>query len=482
MLWDMLIKKSLEMKFSLYNTLTRKLETVHPLDEQILRFYCCGPTVYGPAHIGNLRTFVLQDLFRRLVEFLGTRTCHVRNITDVDDKTIRESQRIGLSLHEFTQIWRTRFEEDCAALSILPPTYAPSAVAHIGEQIHLIETLINKGHAYVDRNCSVYFRIDSFPAYGKLSRLNSAGVRRNASERLNDSDEYGKESWQDFVLWKAWKPEDGANRWDSPWGPGRPGWHIECSAMSMCYLGESFDLHSGGVDLIFPHHENEIAQSEAATGKLFVRHWFHVAHLRVNGEKMSKSLGNLFTVADVIERDFTPEALRFLLISGHYRQSLNFTWESLAGAESSLKRILGFTDGIDLSEGETPPRFASLETAVFSSVIEALCDDLNTPKALGTLNSALHSLKTASPNEQKVMQRDLVRVLDLLGLPRRLETTGEKSAIPLYAEELAQRRQEARKARQWQEADGLREALREHGWEVRDTADGYELEPVENVR
>ena len=470
------------MQLNLYNTLTRNPEGVLPDDGQRLRFYCCGPTVYGPAHIGNLRTFVLQDVFRRLVEFLGIETCHVRNITDVDDKTIRESQKTGLPLHEFTRKWRTRFEQDCEALNILPPAHAPSAVAHIGEQIELVETLIHKGHAYAAENGSVYYRINSFPDYGKLSRLDRSAVRQNASLRLNDSDEYGKESWQDFVLWKAWKPEDGPNRWDSPWGPGRPGWHIECSAMSMRYLGESFDLHSGGVDLIFPHHENEIAQSQAATGKLFVRHWFHVAHLRVDGEKMSKSLGNLFTVADVMDRGYTPEALRFLLLSGHYRQSLNFTWESLAGAESSLKRILGFTDGIDLSEVETPPRFASLETAVFSSVIEALCDDLNTPKALGALNSALQNLRTASPEKQKAMQRDVVRVLHLLGLPRRLETPNEKLAIPSEVEELAQRRQEARKARQWQEADGLRDALRERGWEVRDTADGYELEPIGNLR
>ena len=242
--------EAIELK--LRNTLTRNDEIVRPSDERTLRFYCCGPTVYGPAHIGNLRTFVAQDVFRRVVEFLGIETCHVRNITDVDDKTIRESQKAGLALHDFTEKWRTKFEEDCAALSILPPAHTPSAVAHIEDQIVLIEKLIEKGHAYADGNGSVYYRISSFEDYGKLSRLNLDGARQNASARLNDDDEYGKESWQDFVLWKAWKSEDGPNKWDSPWGPGRPGWHIECSAMSMRYLGESFDLHSGGVDLIFP--------------------------------------------------------------------------------------------------------------------------------------------------------------------------------------------------------------------------------------
>ena len=218
-------------------------------------------------------------------------------------------------------------------------------MGHIAEQIELIQTLITKGHAYVGANGSVYYRIASFADYGKLSRLNVAGARKNASQRLNDQDEYDKESWQDFVLWKAWKPEDGPNRWESPWGDGRPGWHIECSAMSMRYLGESFDLHSGGIDLVFPHHENEIAQSEAATGKPFARHWLHVAHLRINGEKMSKSLGNLYLLEDVKARGFSMAALRYLLLSGHYRQPLNFTWESLAGVESTLQRIVRFTEG-----------------------------------------------------------------------------------------------------------------------------------------
>ncbi len=462
------------MQLALYNTLTRKLEPVSPLDQNTLRFYCCGPTVYGPAHIGNLRTFVLQDIFRRTVEFLGIETCHVRNITDVDDKTIRESQKVGMQLDEFTQKWRTKFEEDCSALNILPPAHTPSAVAHIEDQIALIQKLIEKEHAYTDGNGSVYYRIGSFADYGKLSRLNLSGVRQNASERLNDNDEYGKESWQDFVLWKAWKPEDGTNKWESPWGSGRPGWHIECSAMSMRYLGESFDLHSGGVDLIFPHHENEIAQSEAATGKPFARHWFHSAHLRVNGEKMSKSLGNLYVLDEVVERGFSPEALRYLLLSGHYRQALNFTWDSLAGAESSLKRILGFMEGIDTQVLENSD-YASMETSFFTPVIEALCEDLNTPKALGALNGVLQRLKGLDHGDQKPIRRDLARVLHLLGLPLKLEKHSAETIIPPEVKTLAHRRQKARSARNWEEADLLREALREQGWEVRDKDGGFEL-------
>lgn len=468
------------MELKLRNTLTREDERVRPGDEKTLRFYCCGPTVYGPAHIGNLRTFVLQDVFRRVVEFLGMETCHVRNITDVDDKTIRESQKTGLPLAEFTGKWRSKFEADCEALNILPPAHTPSAVAHIEDQIALIQKLIDTDHAYADGNGSVYYRIDSFAEYGKLSRLNLSGARQNASARLNDDDEYGKESWQDFVLWKAWKPEDGPNQWDSPWGPGRPGWHIECSAMSMRYLGDSFDLHSGGVDLIFPHHENEIAQSEAATGKPFVRHWFHVAHLRVDGEKMSKSLGNLFVLDEVLDRGYSPAALRYLLLSGHYRQALNFTWESLAGAENSLKRILGFTSELGAA-ALADADYRSLETDVFKPALQALCEDLNTPKALGALNTALQALKGDTSLEQAAICRDLGRILQLLGLPAKREQVSGEAAIPDEVEALAQQRQEARVVRDWTEADKLRASLLEKGWEVRDTSDGFELKELKGA-
>lgn len=460
------------MELSLYNTLTRNVESVLPRDGRQLHFYCCGPTVYGPAHIGNLRTFVLQDLFRRTVEFLGVDTCHVRNVTDVDDKTIRESQQAGLPLDEFTGKWRSKFARDCEALNIIPPHHEPSAVEHIPDQIQLIARLVEKGHAYRAENGSIYFRIESFPDYGKLSGLRQADIRHNASERLVDSDEYGKESSRDFALWKVWKPKDGSNHWDSPWGPGRPGWHIECSAMSMRYLGESFDLHSGGIDLVFPHHENEIAQSESATGQPFARHWFHVAHLRVEGEKMSKSLGNLHVLDDVLGRKFSPAALRYLLLSGHYRQPLNFTWKSLAGAESAWRRILKHLEGIELPPEDEACRSA-LETAAFEPVLEGLCEDLNTPKALGALNSALKD--AAHDGLPQPVLRDMARILDLLGLARTAFPDNNDEPVPPEVEELARRRQEARTAHRWQEADALRDELRERGWEVRDNDTGYEL-------
>ncbi|MEM9283495.1 MAG: cysteine--tRNA ligase, partial [Verrucomicrobiota bacterium] len=315
------------MSLSLYDTLTREIRPVQPIDSATLRFYCCGPTVYGPAHIGNFRTFVIQDVFRRVVEASGTATRHVRNITDVDDKTIRQSQEEDRSLNEFTAAWTERFHEDCAALGILPPHVEPSAVAHLPEQIDLISRLMEKGHAYQTPDGSVYYDVRSFPAYGRLSRLAEREITTGEVDR-EQADEYERASAADFALWKAARPEDGPNRWPSPWGDGRPGWHIECSAMAIKHLGETFDLHSGGVDLVFPHHENEIAQSEAATGKIFAHHWLHVAHLTVEGRKMSKSLGNLYTLADLANRGFTAMELRYVLISGCYRQPLNFTFAS----------------------------------------------------------------------------------------------------------------------------------------------------------
>ncbi|MGF1531847.1 MAG: cysteine--tRNA ligase [Puniceicoccaceae bacterium] len=462
------------MRLSLHNTLTRSSEPVLPSDGQTLRFYCCGPTVYGPAHIGNLRTFVAQDLFRRVVEFFGTPTLHVRNITDVDDKTIRDSQGAGVPLSEFTEMWRSRFNRDCATLNLLPPHHAPSAVGHLADQVELIETLIRKGNAYPAENGSIYFRIDSFPEYGKLSGLRPTEIRQNASDRLVEADEYDKESWRDFALWKAWKPQDGVNRWPSPWGDGRPGWHIECSAMSMRYLGPSFDLHSGGVDLIFPHHENEIAQSEAATGKPFARHWFHVAHLRVDGGKMSKSLGNLFTLEDVVERGFTAPALRYLLISGHYRQPLNFTWESLAGADRALNRILKHLDGSEHPpEGEAS--LSSMETDAFTATLEALSEDLNTAKALGSINATLN--EHSKDGLSQPLRRDLARILDLLGISFRTPASPLPSSVPADIEELASQRQQARVERRWQDADALRAQLSDAGWKVRDLESGYELTP-----
>jgi cysteinyl-tRNA synthetase len=471
------------MPLSLYDTFTREIHPVHPMDGTTLRFYCCGPTVYGPAHIGNFRTFVMQDVFRRVVEATGVATRHVRNLTDVDDKTIRRSQEEGRSLDEFTAAWTARFHEDCAALGILPPHVEPSAVAHIPEQIDLIARLFEKGHAYATPDGSVYFDVRSFPPYGRLSRLAEREITTGSVDR-EQADEYDRASAADFALWKAARPEDGPNRWPSPWGEGRPGWHIECSAMAMTHLGESFDLHSGGVDLVFPHHENEIAQSEAATGKIFARHWFHVAHLTVDGRKMSKSLGNLHTLADLAERGHTPMQLRYVLLSGCYRQPLNFTFASLAAARKALARLAGWQRRLGGAPDFLLP--GEEDFGPFGPVLEALLADLNTPEALGRLHAigreviAAHDAGHLPPAEIEAARHGFALVLQCLGLDLSISRADAADAAeaPAWVEALAAERLEARRQRDWALADRLRDQIHEAGWTLCDGTEGSTLKPL----
>lgn len=477
--------------------MSREVRILHPIDSEVFRFYCCGPTVYGPAHIGNFRSFVLQDVFRRTLESAGMRTRHIRNITDVDDKTIRQSGLEGSSLAGFTAKWTERFHKDSEALGILPPHVEPGAVAHIPEQIELIQTLVEKGNAYRAEDGSVYFRISSFPAYGALSRLHERTITTPGSSRAEGqppaqalSDEYERESAADFALWKARRPEDGPNFWESPWGEGRPGWHIECSAMSMKYLGHTFDLHGGGVDLIFPHHENEIAQSEAATGQQFVRHWFHVTHLLVEGRKMSKSLGNLFTLDDVRARGFTPEELRYVLLAGHYRQPLNFTWDSLQAARSALGRLRDLRQALHKlatphpAAGPNPPEAPQPGQAPdfgeFLPVFVAMANDLNTPDALGKLFTIVRALQqrckdaAIPPQEAASLLARFDATLWMFGftLP-----AAEECDAPPQIREKADLRWLAKKEKRWAEADALRAEILAAGWDIKDAADGYELSP-----
>ncbi len=461
----------------MYDTLSRSKQPLVPSDGETFRFYCCGPTVYGPAHVGNFRTFVIQDMLRRLIEASGVRTKHVRNITDVDDKTIRQSQAENKSLKDFTHFWMERFQADCAALNLLPPHVEPSAVAHIPSQIRMIEQLIENGHAYVADDGSVYYRVSSFASYGRLSNLQGREITTCAPGCAHADDEYDRESATDFALWKAHKAEDGPNAWPSPWGDGRPGWHMECSAMSVEYLGETFDLHGGGVDLIFPHHENEIAQSEAATGKPFARIWFHSAHLMVEGNKMSKSLGNLYTLEDIRAKGFDPMTLRYVLLSGHYRQPLNFMWDSLKAAHSALRRLRQLdTDLARVAGSVTPPEQS--DWGPFEPVYDALADNLNTPDALGRLFTAMHDVErrlhaNAMPAEEAALLRaQFGRALDLFGLILEVPETEE---VPDEIQQWAQERWEAKQARDFARADALRKQIAEHGWSVRDAKDGYEI-------
>lgn len=464
----------------IYDTLTRALQPLIPADGVTFRFYCCGPTVYGPAHVGNFRTFVVQDLLRRVIEAAGTPTRHVRNLTDVDDKTIKQSQVEGQSLTAFTAHWRDRFHEDCAALNCLVPHVEPSAVEHIPLQVRMIEQLVDKGHAYVAEDGSVYYRVESFAAYGKLSRLEQRQITTcRAHDHAHSDDEYDRESAADFALWKAHKPEDGPNAWESPWGPGRPGWHIECSAMSVEYLGEAFDLHGGGEDLVFPHHENEIAQSEAATGKPFARLWFHSAHLLVDGRKMSKSLGNLYTLADIQARGFEPLTLRYVLLSGHYRQALNFTWDSLKAAQSALRRLRQLQQDLASVAGEATGTDTGSANP-FTPVYDALADNLNTPDALGKLFTIVHVL------EKRLHQADIpaAEAASLRTAYQRLcDTFGftfsapQENEVPAEVQQLADERWAAKKNRDFARADALRTAITKLGWTVQDAKDGYTLAP-----
>jgi len=469
------------MDFELINTQSGKKETVFAADGKTLRFYCCGPTVYGPAHIGNFRTFTIQDVFRRTAETLGLPTLHVRNITDFDDKTIRTSQAENKTLVEFTDYWKTKFHSDCDELNNLPPHIEPSALAHIPEQIELIQGLMEKGLAYQAKDKSVYFRINSWEDYGKLSGLKKDDRKENADGRLNDDDEYAKEDFADFALWKAWKPEDGPNKWDSPWGPGRPGWHVECSAMSMKYLGESYDLHSGGIDLLFPHHENEVAQSEGCTGKQFVRHWFHLSHLLVDGAKMSKSLGNLYTLEDIKAKGYNAEELRYVLISGHYRQQLNFTWDSLKAARSALGKLRKFKTLLEKQAAVTDSESTENESqrfAVFTPVMAAMADDLNVAKALGQLFTIIGKLEKQPEQLSASTLEAFEKVLFALGF--KLEQREDLNAdvdIPKEIAEMAEARWQAKQAKNWGEADALRAKLTEAGWTVKDSKDGYEIMP-----
>ncbi|HLS27416.1 MAG TPA: cysteine--tRNA ligase [Opitutales bacterium] len=471
------------MTIRLYDSLSRTVRELVPLDGKTFRYYCCGPTVYGPAHIGNFRSFVLQDVFRRTLETSGQKVFHVRNLTDVDDKTIGQAREEGRPLKEITNHWTKKFHEDAEALGLLRPHEEPAATDHIAEQIALIEKLIEKDHAYAVEDGSVYFRVSSFEDYGKLSRLKEREIRTEQTNENDgapiDADEYQRDSAVDFALWKGRKPEDGDVFWESPWGEGRPGWHIECSAMSMTYLGETFDLHGGGVDLIFPHHENEIAQSEAGTCKPFAKHWFHTAHLMVDGQKMSKSLGNLFTVDEVRERGFSPLALRYLLLSGNYRQPLNFTWESLHSAVSALERLSRFHDALVSRADDTKADTnATSDFASFQKCWDALANDLNTPAALGALFSAIRTIRPTeiSPSEAATELQALNRVLYAFGID--LPEEKATAEIPSEIAALAEKRWNAKTNRDFATADQIRDELKAAGWNVLDSKNGYELEKI----
>jgi len=457
-----------------FNTMSRQLEEVVPLEEGHVRFYTCGPTVYNAAHIGNFRTYVFEDLLRRYLKYSGFRVTQVMNLTDVDDKTIRGAMAAGISLDAYTAPYKAMFFEDLKALNIEPAEHYPAATDHIAEVIALIGRLMDRGLAYKSDDGSVYFSIARFPGYGRLGHIDMAGMRAGARVA---QDEYEKENVADFALWKAWDADDGEVGWESPWGRGRPGWHVECSAMSMRYLGESFDIHTGGVDNIFPHHDDEIAQSEGATGKPFVKTWMHSAHLVVDGRKMSKSLGNFHTLREVMERGYAGREVRYVLLAAHYRQSLNFTFEAVEAARASLARLDTFQERLRecKASGDGLPEWAVRAESVFKASLD---DDLNISEALAGLFEMVHvgnrDLDAGRLDwDSEAVLALLARFDTVLGVLARPETD-----LPAEVARMAGAREVARAARQWAESDRLRDALKAAGWEVRDTPDGQKLKAI----
>jgi cysteinyl-tRNA synthetase len=458
---------------NLYNTLTDRVEPLAPETPPEVRMYLCGLTVYSRGHVGNYRTFVAVDLLRRTLLYKGYRVRHVMNITDVDDRIIQIAGQRGREIGEITAEHIATFREDMATLRMREPDVLPRATEHVPEMVDIISRLISRGHTY-SADGSVYFRIASFPDYGRLSRLDAAGIKDGARV---DSDRYDKENARDFVLWKAKQDEPEHAQWDAPFGRGRPGWHIECSAMSMKYLGETFDLHCGGVDLIFPHHENEIAQSSCATGKPFARHWMHVTHLLVDGETMSKSKGNVYTIPEILARGYRPQAVRYLLCQTHYRRTMNFTWEGLDHATAALERIHGLWKRLGAAQGEGGAPAAAVAAAekAVGAFDKALDDDLNTAEAL----AAVHGLVTDANTLLGGGALNRAGAQALRGALSAMDTVfgvlvpdEAEEALSPEEQRLFDERQAARGRRDFKGADELRRGLEALGIVLEDTPHG----------
>jgi cysteinyl-tRNA synthetase len=465
------------MALRFFNTYSRELEEFQPLDavDRTVKMYTCGPTVYSYAHIGNFRAYLFEDLLQRHLELRGYRVHRVMNLTDVDDKTIRGCQAAGVPLTEFTQQFKDAFFADIDTLRIKRADTYPAATdpQQIAAMIEMIRLLMERGLAYQAEDKSVYYRIRSFPEYGKLAHFNLDELQSTGRVK---NDEYEKENIGDFALWKAWDEADGAVKWDSPWGPGRPGWHIECSAMATQLLGDQLDIHCGGVDNIFPHHEAEIAQTEGCTGKQFVRYWVHCAHLLVDGQKMAKSLGNFYTLRDVLARGYTGREVRYALLRVHYRAQLNFTWEGMDEARQALGRIDDWLERLrSRSKEENVQRSTSNAQLPTEQFEAALDDDLNISGALGYLFESIRETNRAL--DQGTLTAVAARAwLDWWnGIDSVLRVTAEESGPPAEVMALVDARAQARLAKEWRKSDELRDQIAALGWEVRDTKDGQKI-------
>lgn len=458
------------MSLKFYNTLTRQKEEFVAVETGKVKIYTCGSTVYDYAHIGNFRAFMVADLLRRYLKYKGYQVTQVLNLTDVDDKTIKRSQEKKISLQEFTKKYKEALFQDIKSLNIESAEVYPEATAHIEDMVNLTKKLLEKGHAY-QVGGSTYFKISSFPSYGKLSKMKMEGLQAGARVK---QDQYEKEEIADFVLWKGWDEKDGEVYWETEIGKGRPGWHIECSAMSMRYLGEHFDIHLGGVDLIFPHHENEIAQSEAASGEKFVNYWMHNEMLMVEGKKMAKSFGNYYTLRDLVEKGHNPIAIRYLLLATHYRQLQNFTFEGLDSARNALQRLYDFMDRLtSVKSQKSHPEVSEILKEAQKGFEEALDDDLNISEALGKIfdlvkeiNKFIDEGDFSSQDAEKTLAL-MERFDSVLGILKREELKLDEEVMELIA-----KREQARKKKRWEEADKLRKEIEALGIILEDTPEG----------
>lgn len=468
----------MESTLQIFDTKLREKVPLKPSQGNVIRMYTCGPTVYNFAHIGNLRTYIFEDLLRRAIKYFGMEVFQVMNLTDVDDKTIRGALQEKLPLAESTKRYKDAFFEDLNTLRVEKAEVYPAATDHIQEMICMIEKLIAKEIAYIGQDGNVFYRLSKFPLYGQLSHLHLEDLQVGASGRVRE-DEYDKENISDFVLWKAYdKERDGDIYWESPWGKGRPGWHIECSAMAMHYLGETLDLHVGGVDNIFPHHENEIAQSEGCTGKTFARHWMHAQHLIVEGKKMSKSLGNFFTLRDLLQKGYEGREVRYLLLSTHYRASLNFTFASLDGARHALRRLDDFKERVLTIQGALEGGQEEVE-GFLKRFKEALADDLNISEALKEVFDFVRQMNSLI-DQGKIGLRGKEMILTAIQEIDQILSIWQKDSVevPEKVKELASKRALARKEKNWALADELRKEIVQWGYTLEDTPSGQQIKPL----
>ncbi|MCB0328541.1 MAG: cysteine--tRNA ligase [Bdellovibrionales bacterium] len=465
------------MAIRFYNSLSRTVEEFVPLKEGEVTLYSCGPTVYNFAHIGNLRAFLFSDLLKRYLRYRGYRVDHVMNITDVDDKTIRDSKAAGQSLGEFTDYYLAEFIKDLDTLSVDKAERMPRATEEIPGMLEMISQLIESGHAYQVENGDVYFKVSSFPSYGELVQLDASTLKANAGGRLNAADEYDKENAQDFALWKAYSKDDGNVCWDAPFGKGRPGWHLECSVMSTKYLGQPFDIHTGGVDLKFPHHTNEIAQSECCGPKPFVRYWLHNEHLMVNGKKMSKSEGNFYTLRDLLQKGYDPRPIRLELLKTHYRQQLDFREDNL---EVNAKTISRLDECSRLLRGESS---SDVDKAGWDDKLQkfihdfevAMDEDLNISEGLAVVLGFVKEVNKAAPELSAAQKTSALLVLEGFDSVFGLLREEEDVLLDEEIQELIERRARARKERDFALADKIRDDLLDQGIELKDTPEGVKF-------